>query len=122
MEAEGGQEFPRRMVCVLHSGQNEKGGGQAGSRHGLGKGIRCHGLGKGSARARPVGGHRQQVCAPSMEVDSDRWEGWKDTLGPSLKGFAGPAEGLAVYPKAVRKLQKHLWVISLSTDGFMRAP
>lgn len=59
-------------MCLLHSGQDGKGRGQAGSRHCLGKGIRHHSLGEGSARPRPVGGHRQQVCADSTGVDSDR--------------------------------------------------
>lgn len=91
-------------MCLSHSGQDEKGGGQAGSRHCLDKGIRHHGLGEGSARPRPVGGHRQQVCADSTGEDSDRCGGWEHNLGLCLKGYAGQAKELPVYPKAVGKL------------------
>lgn len=35
--------------------------------------------------------------------------GWKANLGLSLKGSAGQAKELGLYPKAMQSLQKHLW-------------
>lgn len=57
-------------LCAAQWAGRER-GGRAGSKHSPDKGIGCRSFGEGSARARPLWGHRQRVSVDGMGVDSD---------------------------------------------------